>query len=744
MMRAAGEGRVVASRRGALRARMALLLVVASAVPVAVATFFEFRAARALMREQAAALLTARSDGVAQQIDAFHREYQKTSVRLAGLPAIRDFVAAPPASRPVAEMTAGLRGYSDSDANFRGLGIFDASGTVIAATEAPLPGRNYGFRRYFRDAMAGRPVTSEVYLAVPEVGSVASIAYAAPVRASGGGPVTGVVALWVKAEPFWKLVGASNDKAGRGSYSVLLDGYGIRIAHSLSPGLLFRPTGPVAAATAAELEAEQRFGNRTRVLLSAPAEFPETFTRSQAPVLDTEVFRGQGPPGGGWHLGVARRLETVPWTLFHLVPEQSLDAPVFALVRRAAFTSLAVILAAVAAGIAFAGRIADSVSAGEARFRAVSDTANDSIVSADADGRITYANPAVERMFGYAPEELLGRPVTVLAPERLHAADLEALRRFKEAGRLDPAVRAAERAGLTRDGREVPLEVSVASWTDAGGPCFTAIMRDVSERKRSEAALLRGRHDIEAAAAQLAAANRELESFSYSVSHDLRAPLRHISGFVDLLRQHVGSGLDEKGRRYLDTISQSAVRMGQLIDDLLAFSRTGRGEVARERVDLRGLVGDVARLATEDLKGRVVDVAIGDLPAVQGDPSMLRVAFTNLLGNAVKYTRERARAEIEVGALPASDGFSTVFVRDNGAGFDMQYAGKLFGVFQRLHTPREFEGTGIGLATVRRIIERHGGRAWAEGRPGEGATFFVTLPLAPPPAPEVDPSPARG
>ena len=641
-------------------------------------------------------------------------------------------------------MTAGLRGYSDADPNFRGLGIFDASGTVIAATEAPLLGRNYAFRRYFRDAIAGRPVTSEIYLAVPEAGSLASIAYAAPVRAAGGGAVTGLVALWVKAEPFWRMVGESNDKAGSGSYSVLLDRYGIRIAHSLSPGLLFRPTGPVDAATLAELEAEQRFGNRTRVLLTAPAEFPETFARSQSPVLGTEVFRGRGPAGGGWHLGVARRLDTAPWTLFHLVPERSLDAPVLALVRRAALSSLAVILAAVLAGIAFAGRIAADMTAGESRFRALSDTANDSIVSADADARVSYANPAVQRMFGYAPAELIGRPVTVLAPERFHAADLEALRRFKETGSLDGAGRTTERVGLTRDGREIPLEVSVATWTDAGAPCFTAIMRDVSERKRTEAALLHGRHDIEAAAAQLAAANRELESFSYSVSHDLRAPLRHIAGFVDLLRQHVGPGLDEKGRRYLDTISSSAVRMGQLIDDLLAFSRTGRGEVAREAVDLRGLVGDVARQATEDLEGRVVDVAIGDLPVVQGDPAMLRVVFNNLLANAVKYTRERARAEIEVGSLPASDGHSTVFVRDNGAGFDMQYAGKLFGVFQRLHTSREFEGTGIGLATVRRIVERHGGRAWAQGRPGEGATFFVTLPIAARGAAAVDPPPYGG
>jgi PAS domain S-box-containing protein len=495
-------------------------------------------------------------------------------------------------------------------------------------------------------------------------------------------------------------------------------------------------------ATLAELLAERRFGNRTSVLLRAPAPFPETFARSQAAGLATEVFRGADPVTGDWHLGVARRLSTVPWTLFHMVPEASLDAPVLALVRRAAFGSLAVILAALAAGIAFAGRIAAGLTASEARFRAVSDTANDSIVSMDAATVVTYANPAVERMFGYAPAELVGRPVTVLMPERFHGPPDDARRAFLEAGGASAVGRTVERVGLTKDGREIPIEVSLAAWQARGAPAFTAIVRDVSERKRTEAALRRGRRDIEAAAAQLAAANRELESFSYSVSHDLRAPLRHIAGFVDLLRQHAGSGLDEKGRRYLDTISSSALHMGQLIDDLLTFSRTGRGELARDAVDLDALVKEVVRLATDEARGRAVDLKVGPLGRVTGDAALLRVALTNLVGNAVKYTRNRERAEIEVGALPAPDGQVTVFVRDNGAGFDMQYAGKLFGVFQRLHSSREFEGTGIGLATVRRIVERHGGRVWAEGRPGEGATFFVTLQSAAPRGgggPEVDP-----
>jgi PAS domain S-box-containing protein len=716
-------------RPGSLRAKMALLLVLASAVPVALASALEFRAARALIREQATALLSARTEAVAAQIDMFHREYQKIAVRLAGLPAIRGFAAAPPERRPVAELIAGLRGYSDHDPNFRGLGIFDATGTIIAATEAPLMGRNYAFRRYFADARNGAATTSEIYLAVPEVDSVPSIAYAAPVKTAAG-EVLGVVALWVRAEPFWRLVGESNDKAGEGSYSLLVDRYGVRIAHSASADLLFRPTGPLEAAVAADLDAEHRFGNRTRVLLQAPAPFPEVYARSQSPTLETDVFRARATGTGEWSLAVARRLDTVPWTLFYLVPERSLDAPVVALVQRAAAGAAAVTIAALTIGLVFAGRIARSLSVSEARLRALADTANDAIVSADGAGAITYANPSVERLFGHRAEDLVGKPVTLLMPERFRARHDAGLKRFLETREPRIIGRTVEMVGLARDGREFPIDLSLATWMDGGAPAFTGVIRDVAERRRAEEDLRRGRRELEAAAAQLAAANRELESFSYSVSHDLRAPLRHIAGFVDLLRRHAAASLDDTGRRYLETISSAAVRMGQLIDDLLSFSRMGRGELTRTRVELGPLVHDVARLAVQEEAPRSVALAVGELPAVVGDPSMLRVAFTNLLSNAVKYTRRRADAAIEVGMLPASDGQATVFVRDNGAGFDMQYAGKLFGVFQRLHPVQEFEGTGIGLATVRRIVERHGGRAWAEGQVGEGATFYVTLPVA--------------
>jgi len=231
--------------------------------------------------------------------------------------------------------------------------------------------------------------------------------------------------------------------------------------------------------------------------------------------------------------------------------------------------------------------------------------------------------------------------------------------------------------------------------------------------------------------ADLEAANQELEAFTYSVSHDLRAPLRHVTGFAALLAGHLQGQLDAQGDRYLQTITKAAQRMGQLIDDLLAFSRISRGHLVRRPVNLGELVHEARQevLATDTgIEGRNIEWQISDLPCVEGDPAMLRLALVNLLSNAVKYTAPRAVARIEVGSRCETDGEIIVFVRDNGVGFEMEYVDKLFGVFQRLHSADQFEGTGIGLANVKRIVQRHGGRVWAEGQPDHGAVFSFSLP----------------
>ncbi|MBI5039898.1 MAG: PAS domain S-box protein [Gammaproteobacteria bacterium] len=355
----------------------------------------------------------------------------------------------------------------------------------------------------------------------------------------------------------------------------------------------------------------------------------------------------------------------------------------------------------------------------QARFQAVAETANDAVVSADSHGDIIYFNPAAEHIFGYSADEATGQPLTMLMPEQFHAAHREGFARFLAAGDARVVGKTVELVGRRKDGKEFPLELSLASWNAGERAFFTGILRDIGERKQVE-------ESLRSYATQLEAANRELESFSYSVSHDLRAPLRGIDGFSQALLEDYADRLDADGRKYLERVRAGAQRMGQLIDDLLKLARVTRMDLYLETVDLSALVEDVAvELKNQNMHQQVELVLAAGLCA-QADPRLLRIAFENLLSNAWKFTSRREDAQIEFGYIDHED-TPVYYICDNGIGFDMNYADKLFGAFQRLHDAREFPGTGIGLATVQRVIHKHGGRIWAQAVPGNGATFYFTL-----------------
>ena len=260
------------------------------------------------------------------------------------------------------------------------------------------------------------------------------------------------------------------------------------------------------------------------------------------------------------------------------------------------------------------------------------------------------------------------------------------------------------------------------------------LSEEVEGRKAAEASLKTLNETLEEKVkertSQLEISNQELESFSYSVSHDLRAPLRHVHGFVELLSNHLQGNMDDKSEHYLKVISSASKDMGQLIDDLLSFSRMGKNQIENSKVDLNIIIKDIITALQPDMKDREVHWNISELPTVKGDVNMIRLVFVNLISNALKFTRLKSPAMIEIGSELDTEikNHVIIYIKDNGAGFDMQYKEKLFCVFQRLHSHRDYEGTGIGLANVKRIIQRHGGRVWADGVTGEGAVFYVTLP----------------
>ena len=406
----------------------------------------------------------------------------------------------------------------------------------------------------------------------------------------------------------------------------------------------------------------------------------------------------------------------------------------------------------------------------KAMFEGLFEFAPDAIVVVNRKGNIVRANKQTERLFGYSANELADSHHEILLPERFKKRHIKHRRTYMADPHIRPMGTGLELYGRKKDGSEFSVDIALGPLKAEKETLVIAVIRDVSEHRKSEAALRTAldemelkvtertsallianeellteieerkqteaqleeyRRDLEEQVtertAELMDVNKELEAFSYSVSHDLRAPLRQMAGFITLLQKQIADYPNIKVRQYIASILAASRKMDVLINDLLAFSQIGRTEIQKKKVSLDELVRGVMREIRDEFKERNIIWEVDELPAIIGDRGLLRQVIVNLISNAVKFTSTRSQAEIKIGCKDEDDKY-TFFISDNGVGFDMKYADRLFGVFQRLHTQDDFEGTGIGLANVQRIIARHGGRVWAEGAVGQGATFYFTLP----------------
>ena len=343
-------------------------------------------------------------------------------------------------------------------------------------------------------------------------------------------------------------------------------------------------------------------------------------------------------------------------------------------------------------------------------------------------GEIAYVNSLAATMFGFERSELLDRSIELLVPPEVRGAHTGHRRNYFDQPRARMMETGLELYGLRKDGSRFPVEISLSPLHTSAGTLVLGAVRDRTRKQKIESEIRALNTDLHARVRDLNATNRELQEFTYTTAHDLRAPVRHMQGYAELLRQSAASRLDESELQQLDKISASAKRLGLLIDSLLDFSRLSRVALRPQQVNLPRLIEELqADLSARNPSRRISWKNSASLPEIQADPATLRILFTNLLDNAVKFTRSREEAVIEVGCAD-ENGTATIFVRDNGVGFDARFSEKLFQLFHRMHRHDEFEGTGIGLAAARRIAERHGGKLWAESELGSGATFYISIP----------------
>ena len=372
-------------------------------------------------------------------------------------------------------------------------------------------------------------------------------------------------------------------------------------------------------------------------------------------------------------------------------------------------------------------RLLAQAEAAEARFRALVESAPDAIVAVDQPGTIALVNSQAEKLFGYAREELLGQPIEILVPERFRQQHVRDRERYTAAPRTRPMGAGLALAARRKDGSEFPVEISLSPLAANGELQIMSIVRDVTDRRRAEDELRRTAERLAQQTAELERSNAELQQFAYVASHDLQEPLRMVASYTQLLARRYGDKLDDDAREFIDFAVDGARRMRALINDLLAYSRVGTRGAEFAPTDCNAVVDQVIADLGAAIEDERAGVTRGDLPTVLADAMQLQQLFQNLIANAIKFHGER-RPRVAIAAERRGDAW-LFSVRDNGIGIDPEYADRIFVIFQRLHSRAEYPGTGIGLAICKKIVERHGGRIWMESAPGQGTTFYFTLPV---------------
>jgi len=681
--------RMLRLRDWPIRRKMLALLLAASILPLAFTAIIEFRTARTLIRQSATALLRARATHLADRIDDFHLTFQRSADRLSRLPLPNAFCRASPAERARSISTAEdvLSVFRGTDPRTHLVAIFDREGTVIGSTLPAIRGRNYRFRRYFQAALAGSAVTSELFISVSEAGAIPTIAYAAPMKAASG-EVWCVALVVARGQDFWDLVSAGDGTAGPGSYSVVFDQYGIRVAHSFKAAEIFHPAAPLDAATVDMFVSDKRFGERTRELLQSPIAVQEEFSRVRDGTAG-EAFRVATPANNLVNLAVGQRLQRVPWTLFFLVPERTLDAPVRQLINETLSTNAAILLLAIVAGLLLArwtvAPVRALTSAADA-IRSGDLAANVPVDSGDELGRLGATfNTMVESLRGARDE----------------------------------------------------LENKVRQRTEALNVANDALERRNEELRLQAEELLVQRQELQVQREDLEVKNREVQradqlksEFLANMSHELRTPLNAIIGFSELLLEEARQSLSPEHLKFVGDVHASGRHLLALINDILDLAKieAGRVELHVEPVRPGDAVAEAVALVAPQALQRTIEIRtqVAASAEVLADRGKLRQVLLNLLSNALKFSPERS--SIHVGADDAP-GAVRFWVRDEGPGMDETLLGRLFQPFVQGENAlvKRHQGTGLGLAISKRLVEQHGGAIEVSSAPGGGSTFSFTI-----------------